>query len=148
MEIKIKKVKDYVKDGPPQFHVIDRCTPGANIDISICSSVIFNSDDGVDLNNPSYSETIRPDPFSKKGLIKKVERIKDGQIIKMSDSVIIAGGVHFVVQFSEDLINCYVIGSDSNKPEKKEAEINLISSVSSFDSSDEEICDNDDDLEF
>ena len=133
MEINIKKVKDFIKDGPPQFHVIGRCTPGANIDISICSSVIFNC------------ETIRPDPFSKKGLIKKVERIKDGQIIQMSDSVIISGGGHFVVQFSEDLISCYVVGFNSNKPEKVEVEINSISSVSSLDSSDEELDDMEDD---
>lgn len=145
MEIKIKKVKDFIKDGPPQFHVVGRCTPGAIVNVDICASVVFDENNGVKLNESSYSEAIHPDFSSKKGLIKKVERIKDGQIIKMSDSVTIAGGSHFVVQFSEDLIHCYVISSYSNKPEKKEAEINSISSVSNNDSSDEELCDIKDD---
>ena len=131
MEIQIKKVKDFVKDGPPQFCVIGRCKPGITVTVTVCSSIIADTKTGFSLDNPSYNEVLYPNIGSGNGLIKSVRRIKDGQVMNMSDSVTIAGSFHHLVGFSEDLIHCFVVNAYSDKPEKEEAEINSISEANS-----------------
>lgn len=136
MEHKIKSVKEFIKDGPPQFDVILRHTKGEPTSFSVHSE---NEDMSLD-----YSEMVYPGPESE-GLIKIVKRICDDAVFHINDMVEAAGiGSCFIIGFSEDLINCTVIdvfAQDSkkeNEPDKKLVQINHIEITELIDDESEE----------
>ena len=100
MEHKIKSVKEFIKDGPPQFDVILRREKGEPVMFSVSS-------DSKDMR-PNYTEMAYPEPGSE-GIIK-IKRICDDAVFHTSDMVEVAGiGSCFIIGFNEDLIHCTVI---------------------------------------
>lgn len=99
---KIKKIKDYLKDGPPQFDVILRREPGKVVTYSFAS------------NSPEINfahEGVLNLPEDGKGIIQIVKRISDDVIFHQSDMIEISGeDSAFVIEFKEDRIHCVVAG--------------------------------------
>ena len=107
MERKIKKVKDFLKDGPPQFDVILRRGKGEPMKISIHSQ---SKELKMD-----YTEMIYPQPEGE-GLIKIAKRISDDSLFHISDLVETKDiGTCFIIGFSEDLIHCIVTNGIEQK---------------------------------
>ena len=119
MERKLKKIKEFIKDGPAQFDVLNRGKEGGEISIEV-------RDGGFEsLKNITYAETIRPlSPHNT--LIKKVRRIIDSSIFELSDSVLINNINYTIINFSENFIHCSVVSIESKKPVKIEFQINDI----------------------
>lgn len=124
MEHKIKTVKEFIKDGPPQFDVILRHEKGEPVTFSVSSE-----SEEIKLN---YMEMTYPEPDSD-GIIKIVKRICDDVVFHTNDMVEASGiGSCFIIGFSEDLIHCIVVDifsqefSEGGKPEKIQIQINHI----------------------
>ena len=102
---KIKKVKDYLKEGPPQFDVILRLSPGKTVDVHI----VFGEQSLV-------MKTLTP-PESGEGIIKIVKRISDDVLFHQSDMVDVDGKESvFIMEFREDRIHCSVAGLFDQEP--------------------------------
>ena len=115
---KIKKVKEFLTEGIPQFDVIARHDPGKNIDMEVISGneeLIFK-----------HTETLAPS--SEEGIIHIVKRISDDQVFHQSDMVEAGDiGSCFIVEFKEDLIHCVVVVIFEQDDEaKKIVEINQL----------------------
>lgn len=123
MEFTIKKIKEYIKDGPPQFDILERGKVGEDAHIEIAST-----NPGVDMY---YKEIISP-KTKRHGFIRKVKRIKDDKVFGIYSYVIADGSSSFIIQFSEDLIHCYVIEAFGKNSMKKEISINDISFEESY----------------
>jgi len=109
MSHKIKSVKEFIKDGPPQFDIILRREKGEPVEFSVSSA-----SEELKLD---YFEMVYPEPGSE-GLIKIVKRISDDAIFHTNDMVESKDiGSCFIVKFSEDLIHCFVLDAfgDINK---------------------------------
>lgn len=114
MDSKIKTIKEFLSNGPPQFDIILRRDKGRVVTISLPSSLFSNS----------KQETIFS-PESGNGIIQIVKRISDDKIFHQflfvnSKSI----GTCFILEFSEDLIHCVVIGISGKEDFKKTVEIN------------------------
>jgi len=126
MEHKIKTIREFIKDGPPQFDVILRRDKGEPVQFSVSSE-----SKEIDLE---YIEMIYPEPTSD-GLIKIVKRISDDAVFHTNDMVEVKGvGSCFIIKFEEDLINCYVldafgdINTDTKSYNKVLVQVNNIKS--------------------
>lgn len=117
MEHQIKKIKDYIKDGAPQFDVLERYGVGENVDIQIEAA-----SPGLEM---SFKEIISP-KSAHHAVIKKVKRIKDNKVFGIYSYVLADGTSSFIMQFSEDLVNCYVVEAYEKNPIKKQVPINDI----------------------
>lgn len=124
MEHKIKSVKEFIKDGPPQFDVILRHKKGEPTSFSVHSE-----SEEMTLD---YTEMVYPEPDSE-GIIKIAKRICDDAVFHINDMVEVSGiGSCFIIGFSEDLIHCIVLDvfaqdlGKENKPEKIQVQINHI----------------------
>jgi len=99
MRNRIKKVKEFLAEGIPQFHVLDRRDAGKTVDIHVKSGA-------KDL----LVTTLFP-PDSGEGIIKIVERISDGANFYQSDMVDVdTVGSAFIIEFKEDRVHCSVGG--------------------------------------
>ncbi len=113
MTHQIKKIKEFIQDGPPQFEVLDYAKAGESITVDI-----YSYDTGM-----SFRETI--EPVNQYGsLIKKVKRINDKQIFKINSLVTANGDSAFIVQFLDDLIHCSVVIAYGKEPETRQIPIN------------------------
>lgn len=105
---KIKKIKDYIKEGPPQFDVILRLDAGKTVDVHVMSG-----------KKDIVNRTLVP-PESGEGIIKIVKRINDDVVFHQSDMVDVENCEScFIVEFHEDLINCTVVSAylmEGNEP--------------------------------
>lgn len=87
-EYKIKRVKDYLRDGPPQFTVLNRY--GKNC----YGSIFFNETEISSIEG---------------GTIEAVERVSDNRIFKHGDAVLTTSyGRGYIIEFLDDLIHCYI----------------------------------------
>lgn len=98
MEYKIQNVKDFLKNGPPQFDVIVRREPGKSLAYKVHSAT-------EDLDFKHEKMILPP----KDGIIQIVKRISDDHLFHQGDMVEIDKiGTCFVFEFSEDLIHCSI----------------------------------------
>lgn len=101
---KVKTIKQYLKEGPPKFNVINRRKATAVLDVSILSSDFV---DGKRDSSKDIALQIDP-PESGLGLIKDVSRISDGITFSQGDNVDSEKGNGFLISFNEDRIHCDV----------------------------------------
>jgi hypothetical protein len=102
---KIKTIKEYLKEGPPQFDIILRREAGKVVHVSILSGDELEELGG---NRTISNMTLHP-PENGNGIIQIVKRISDDQIFHQQDMVEADGvGSCFIVEFKEDLIHCAV----------------------------------------
>lgn len=88
---KIKRVKEYLRDGLPQFIVLKRY----DIEGSVRISFLENENE---IQIGSIQE----------GTIETVQRIKDNHIFKHGDAVLTSTCFGYVIEFLDDLVHCYV----------------------------------------
>lgn len=113
MATKIKKIKDYLAEGPAQFEVLMRKkyqSVNNGEPITVYTSIAFLDDDGEE-ESGRYETTLEADT-----LIKQVRRLKDKEIFTYQDFVNInykGEDVElYLFEFKEDLIHC--VGMDSS----------------------------------
>lgn len=116
---KIKKIKEYLKSGRPQFDIINRREPGKNVE--------FDFKSGTSELDFEYRDTLFP-PDNAEGIIQIVKRISDDQIFHQTDMVEVDGfGSSFLVEFKEDLVHCVIADIFSQDgSHKKIVEINQL----------------------
>jgi len=114
---KLKTIKEYLKDGPPQFDVILRREAGKTIEFHIAS---HNEEAPGE-----HKETLFP-PDSETGMIQIVKRISDDVTFQQSEMVEAKDiGSCFIIEFKEDLIHCVVADIfEQEDSAKKLVEIN------------------------
>jgi hypothetical protein len=123
MSHKIKSVKEFLKDGPPQFDIILRREKGEPVVFHVSST-----SEEIKLN---YTESVLPEPGSE-GLIKIVKRISDDAIFHTNDMIEAKEiGSCFIIGFSEDRIHCTVLdafsqGDGTTEPPKVRVQVNDI----------------------
>lgn len=100
---KIKTIKQYLKEGPPKFTVINRRKSSAVVDISILSSDFV---DGKRDSSKDINLQLVDSPEHGLGLIKDVTRISDGVTFSQGDNIDSEKGNGFLVSFNEDRIHC------------------------------------------
>lgn len=103
---KIKTVKEYLKEGPPQFDIILRREVGRVVHVHVANSEPKEDEQIKDINivlNP---------PESGLGIIRIVKRISDDVVFHQSDMVECnaVGGSCVVIEFNENRIHCVVAG--------------------------------------
>jgi hypothetical protein len=103
---KIKTVKQYLKEGPPKFDIIQRRGAGKVLNIDI----IHNNEIEESLLNskPEHTALMLYPPETGPGIIQHVVRILDGITFSQGDNIGSEKGNGFVVSFNEDRIHCDV----------------------------------------
>lgn len=99
---KVKTIREYLKEGPPKFNIINRRGNSSVLHVSILSSDFA---DGKIDSSKDIALQIDP-PESGLGLIKDVVRILDGVTFSQGDSVDSEKGNGFLISFNEDRIHC------------------------------------------
>ena len=102
---KVKTIKQYLKEGPPKFSVINRRKSTAVLDVSILSSDFV---DGKRDSSKDINLQLVDSPEHGLGLIKDVVRISDGVTFSQGDNVDSEKGNGFLISFNEDKIHCDV----------------------------------------
>ncbi len=102
---KVKTIKQYLKEGPPKFNVINRRKATAVLDVSILSSDFV---DGKRDSSKDINLQLVDSPEHGLGLIKDVVRISDGITFSQGDNVDSEKGNGFLISFNEDRIHCDV----------------------------------------
>jgi hypothetical protein len=101
---KVKTIKQYLKEGPPKFNVINRRKTNSVLHMSIINSGLLN---GERYSGKDIFLQIEPSE-SGLGQIKDVARISDDITFSQGDSIDSEKGNGFVVSFNEDRIHCDV----------------------------------------
>lgn len=102
---KIKTVKEYLKEGPPQFDVILRRESGKVINVAISIHPDMVEESGGARN---FHFVLHP-PENGSGIIQIVKRISDDAVFHQSDMVEDKNGsTCYILEFKEDLIHVLV----------------------------------------
>lgn len=110
---KIKTVKEYLKEGPPQFDVILRREAGKVVSINIR----MHPDTANELTDAKNVDMILPPPENGNGIIQIVKRISDDAVFHQSDMVEAENvGSCFILEFKEDLIHVSVASLFDQEP--------------------------------
>ena len=104
MTDKVKTIRQYLKEGPPKFNVINRRKNDSVLHVSIINSGVL---DGKKYSGKDIALQIEP-PESGMGLIKDVVRISDGVTFSQGDNIDSEKGNGFLISFNEDKIHCDV----------------------------------------
>ena len=101
---KVKTIREYLKDGPPKFNIINRRKNSSVLHVSILSSDLA---EGKRDSSKDIALQIDP-PESGLGLIKDVSRILDGVTFSSGEDIDSEKGIGHLVSFNEDRIHCYI----------------------------------------
>lgn len=107
MNNKIKTIKEFIFDGPPQFDIILRRKKG--------NSVTYNMSFALNVDKSFKQETLFP-VDSQTGIIQIVKRISDDSIFHQFVFVKTKNDSNcFIVEFNEDLVHCVILCENDDK---------------------------------